>query len=232
MYMQKIGTYVVAISGLVALVASPSASTAQEQLSAKQMEALVAKASTPAEHAQLRQHYRDMATIYTADADAHAAMVKAYRRNPGNPNRPAFGDPAAQMDRIAQRARDAAATARELATYHERLSAGAPKGEAQTPTPHPAMPMAQVEVVELIVTAKTPAEHRTLSKQFTAEAGRYTEDADRHAAMAAGYRANPNRRGGDPAIHCDRFVQQVRDAATAARELATYHERVAAEGRP
>ena len=105
------------------------------------------------------------------------------------------------------------------------------KSEAKTPTPHPAMPMAQVDVVELIVTAKTPADHGKLSKQFAAEAARYTEDADRHAAMAAGYRANPNRRGGDPAIHCDRFVQQVREAATAARELATYHERVAAEGR-
>jgi len=143
---------------------------------------------------------------------------------------PALGDPAAQMDRIARRAREAAATARELASYHEGLSPGAPKSEATTPAPHPAMPMAQVEVVELIVTAKTPAEHRKLGKQFAAEAARYTEDADRHAAMAAGYRANPNRRGGDPAIHCDRFVQQVRDAATAARELANYHERVAAGG--
>lgn len=172
------------------------------------------KASTPAEHAQLRRHYLDMVAIYTADADAHVAMAKAARRNPGNANRPAIADPAAQMDRIAQRAREAAATARELATYHEGLSAGAPKSEARTPTPHPAMPMAQVDVVELIVTAKTPAEHGKLSKQFAAEAARYTEDADRHAAMAAGYRANPNRRGGDPAIHCDRFVQQVNDAAT------------------
>lgn len=84
--------------------------------------------------------------------------------------------------------------------------------------------------MELIVTAKTPAEHGKLSKQFAAESARYTAEADRHAAMAAGYRANPNRRGGDPAIHCDRFVQQMRDAGTAARELATYHERVAAEG--
>ena len=94
MDMQKIRTYVVAISGLLALVTSPSASAAQEPLSAKQMEALVAKASTPAEHTQLRQHNQEMAAIYTADADAHGAMAKAYKRNPqGSPNRPTFGEP-------------------------------------------------------------------------------------------------------------------------------------------
>ena len=229
--MQNIGTYVIAISGLLALVASPPISAAQEQLSAKQMEALVAKASTPTDHARLRQHYLNMVAIYTADADAHVEMAKASRRSRGNPNMAAFADPAAQMDRIAQRARDAAATARELATYHQRLSVGASKAEVKAPSTHPAMPMAQVEVVELIVTAKTPAEHRKLGQQFAAEAAIYTADAERHAAMAAGYRANPNPRDGAPAIHCDRFVQQVRDAATAARELATYHERVAAEGR-
>lgn len=159
-------------------------------------------------------------------------MAKAYRRSPqGNPQRPAFADAAAQMDRIAQRARDAATSARQLATYHEALSAGAPQSQATTPTPHPAMPMAQVETVELVVTARTAAEHGTLGKQFAAEAARYTQDAERHAAMAAAYRANPNRRGAEPAIHCDRFAQQMRDAAAAARELANYHERLAAGGR-
>ena len=226
--MRTFRVYVVVVSGVLGLAASaPVLSAAQDRLTAKQMEALVAKAATPAEHAQLRQHYLDMVAIYTADADAHVAMAKAYRRSPGNPTRPAFGNPAIHIDRIAQRARDAAATARELATYHERLSAGASKSEVNPPITHPVMPMAVVEVVELIVTAKTPAEHGKLSKQFAAESARYTAEADRHAAMAAGYRANPNRRGGDPAIHCDRFVQQMRDAATAARELAAYHERVA-----
>lgn len=226
--MRKIGTNVAVVSGLVALVALPSPSAAQERLSGKQMEALVAKASTPAEHAQLKQHYLDMVAIYTADADAYTTMVKAYKRHQGQASQPASGDPAAQMERIAQRAREAAATARELATYHERLSAGAPKSDAKMPRPHPAMPMAQVEVVQLIETAKTPADHQKLSRQFAAESVRFTEDADRHAAMSAGYRANPNRGGENPAVHCDRFVQQVREAAAIARDLAAYHERVAA----
>ena len=230
--MQNIWARAVIISGILALVASTSASTVQDQLTAKQMEALVATASTPAEHARLKQHYLDMAAIYTADADAHVEMAKASRRNQGDPKRAALGVPAAQMERIAERARDAAATARELAAYHERLAAEAPKGDVKPLPPHPALPMAQVEVVELIVTAKTPAEHRKLAQQFAAEAARYTADADRHAAMAVGYRANPSRGGNAPAVHCDRFVQQMKDAATAARELAKYHEREAAAARP
>lgn len=229
--MQNIGTYVVITSGLLALLALPSASAAQERLSPKQMEALVAKASTPADHAQLRQHYLEMAVMSTADADAYAAIGKAYRRQAGQPDQETFADAAAQMDRIAKRARDAAATARTLAAYHGRLSTGTTKSEGTAPFTHPAVPMAQVGVMELIVTATTPAEHARLSTQFGAEAARYTAEADRHAAMAAGYRENPNQRRGDAAIHCDRFVQQMRDAATAARELANYHERVAAEGR-
>ena len=144
--MRKFSVYLVVVSGVLGLAASASVlSAAQDRLTAKQMEALVAKAATPAEHAQLRQHYLDMVAIYTADADAHVAMAKAYGRNPGNPNRPAFGNPAIHIDRIAQRARDAAATARELATYHERLSAGASKSEVKPPITHPVMPMAVVE---------------------------------------------------------------------------------------
>lgn len=226
---REFGACGVIILALVAILASPSTAAAQEPLGAKDMEALVAKASTPADHARLREHYLNMVAIYSADADAHAAMAKASRRHSKTANQPASGDPAAQMERIAQRARDAAATARELATYHEGLAAGAPKSQGKTPARHPALPMAQVEVVALIETARTPAEHRRLSQQFAAEAARYTADAETHAAMAAGYRANPRLREGDPAVHCDRFVQQVKEAATAARELASYHERVAAE---
>lgn len=227
--MRKFSVYVAVVSGVLGLAASsPVLSAAQDQLTDKQMEELVAKASTPAEHGQLRAHFLEMAAIYTADADAHGVMAAAYRRNQDDPNRPTSGDPAIYCDRIAQRSREAAATARELATYHERLAAGAPKSEAKAPMTHAALPMADVQVHELIVNAKTPAEHVALRKQFEAEIVSYSNEARRHAAMAAGYRGNSTWRGGDPAIHCDRFVPQMRDAATAARELANYHARVAA----
>ena len=214
-----IAAVVVGLSGLVA--SSRVVSAAQDQLTDKQMEELVANASTPADHGRLRAHFLEMAATYTADADAHMLMAEGYRRRQDNP-------PAIQADRIAQRAREAATTARQLVTYHERLG-GAPKSEVQkAPTNHPGLPMTAVQVHELIVTAKTPAEHVALRKQFDAEAVSYASEAKRHAAMAAGYRRNTAARGGDAAIHCGRFVQQMRDAGAAARALAEYHAQVAA----
>ena len=228
--MRRMSTCALAALGLLALLI-PHVWAAQERLNEKQMETLVAKAATPAEHAQLRRHYLEMALTYTADADAYTAVAKGYRRHAGQSRGDTFAQAAAQMDRIAQRARDAAATARTLAAYHGRAAAEQSRIDVDAPLAHPAVPMAQVGVMELIVNANTPAEHARLATQFGAEAARFTAEADRHAAMAAGYRENPNSRGGNPAIHCDRFVQQMRDAATAARELADHYERVAAEGR-
>jgi hypothetical protein len=194
------------------------------------MEGLAAQASTPTDHRQLNKHFVEMAARYTADADAHAAMAASYRRSPGNSNRRTFRKAAIQCDRLAEGARKAAATARELATYHERLAAGTPASEVKAPTNDTALPMADAEVHELIVNAKSPAEHTRLRQYFATEAERYTADADRHAGMAAGYVRNPDRRSGNPEIHCTRLAQQLRAAATAARTLASYHEGLAAPG--
>lgn len=164
--------------------------------------------------------------ILTADADAYLSMAAGYRRNPRTPSQPAGEDPALQSERIAQRAREGAVATRELATYHERLARGVSKSDVKTPV-RPAPPMADVQVQQHIVSATTPAENAKASKQFAAEAARYTTEAERHARLAAAYRANASRQGGDPAIHCDRFVQQMNDAAAAARTLATYHQQLA-----
>lgn len=232
----KIGIYAVAMLGLAALPAVLSAG--QDQMTAKQMEDLVAKASTPADHTQLSKHFLEMAAKYKADAETHGGMAARYRRNPGPPRRTG-GDPAIHCDLIARRAREAATSATELAKHHEHMAAGAPKTDSMAPMTHGAMPMAEprfpdllvaAKVQELIATAKTSADHMQLGKHFAAEAARYTADANRHAAMAAGYRG-ANQRGNleAAASHCDRLVQQIRDAATAARELGKYHEGLAAE---
>jgi hypothetical protein len=227
----KFEVYAVVFVGVWGLAAASAfVSAAQEQLTDKQMEELAAGAPTPAEHARLGQHFLDMAASLTADADVHAIMAAGYRRNPGNPNRPTYGDPAMHCDRYAQSARKAAATARELASYHERLARGVPKSELKVPTNRVPLPMAEVEVQELIVNQGTPAEHAKVSKQFAAEAARYTAEANRQAATTAAYRGDASRRGDNPAIYNDRFVQQMRSAADAAQALATYHGRLATEG--
>jgi hypothetical protein len=238
MVMKEFGLYAVVISGMLGLAVSSPVLSAQDLRTTKEMEEFVAKASTPAEHAQLSKHFLDMAERYEADADAHVAMAGDYRRNAVNANR-RFGDPGVHCDRIAQRAREAATAAGELATLHKRLSAEGPTSNAKAPTKGPVLSMPKVrfpdlltpkQAQELVANAKTPADHTKLSKHFVAEAARYKADADSHAAMAAGYRGS-NRRGGleAAAVHCDRLVERVRDAATAARELATYHEGLAGE---
>ena len=236
--MRKSRVHAVVISSMLALVASlPAPSTAQDVRTNKEMEDFVAKASTPAEHTALSRHFIDMAARYEADAETHAAMAAEYRRSPGNPNR-RFGDPGIHCESIAQRAREAATSARELATYHERLAAEGPTSSAKAPAKVPDLSMPKLRFPDLLppkqareldATAKTPADHVRLSKHFAAEAAQYKADADRHAAMATGYRS-ANRRGRleGAAIHCDRLVQKITEAATGARDLAAYHEQVAA----
>ena len=236
MKMPRIGLYAIAALALSTLPSVLSAG--QEHLTTKQMEELVAKASTPADHTQLSKHFLEMAAKYQADAEAHVGMAARYRGNPGPPRRTG-GDPAIHCDLIVRRAREAATSATELAKHHEHMAAEAPKTDSKAPMSHAAMPMAEPrfpdllpakQVQELIATAKTPADHMKLGKHFAAEAARYTADANRHAAMAAGYRG-ANQRGNleAAASHCDRLAQQIRDAATAAREMGKYHEGLAAE---
>ncbi len=235
--MRKFSVYTVVVSGMLALAASsPVPSSAQDVRTTKEMEEFVAKASTPAEHTALGKHFMDMAAQYEADSDTHVAMAAQYRRSPGNANR-RLGDPGIHCDVIARRAREAATAARELSTYHERVAAEGPTSNAKAPTKVPDLSMPKVrfpdllppkQAQELIASAKTPADHTRLSKHFAAEAARYKADADSHAAMAAGYRG-ANRRGflEAQAVHCDRLVREIREAATAARDLAAYHEQEA-----
>lgn len=237
--MKTIGLYTVVISGMLSLAGSPQASLAAQRVETqdlqtnKKMEEFVAKASTPAEHAQLSKHFKDMAAKYRADADVHAAMAASYRRNPGPPR--GGGDPGAHCDLLARRTRAAADTAAEIAKLHEGMKTEAPNASAASVT-HASMPMAEPrfpdllpakQALALLATAKTPADHARLGKHFAAESASYTADADRHAAMAAGFRGNPRSTYASAAVHCDRLVQRTRDAATAARELAKYHEGLA-----
>jgi hypothetical protein len=48
--------------------------------------------------------------------------------------------------------------------------------------------------------------------------------------MAQAYRGHANRRGGDPAAHCDRLARESRQAAGEALATATSHTRLATIG--
>jgi hypothetical protein len=233
--MKKFGRYAVVISGVLGLAASSSVLWAQQDpRTTKQMEEFVAKASTPADHTQLSKHYLEMAAKYKADAESHKAMAASYRRNPGPP-RGTPGDPGAHCDRVARLDQDSSAAATELAKYHEKMAAEGAKG-TPAPASRTALPMQEAkypdlltakQAQDLVASANTPADHLKLSKHFTAEAASYTAESNLHAAMAAGYKGNTRPGMSSQAVHCDRLAQQTKEAAAAARELATHHQQLA-----
>jgi hypothetical protein len=84
---------------------------------AKELNALAAKASTPAEHLGLEEYFTTLAKRYTRDAERHAQFAAAYR------NSLRIADAAATHDRLAQRSRHAAKEAIAAAGMHEQLAA-------------------------------------------------------------------------------------------------------------
>jgi hypothetical protein len=226
--MQRIPVIALAVPfALLAGVATAAAQArAPEVLNVIELRQLVASAE-PGDHARLGAHFAALAEQYTAEAARHTAMSKAFG---GNPNRSgaAAGTHCARLARLNT---ESAATLRELATHHERLAMGVPSpvpddsarfvhGEgAPAPT--------DTELAALAARARTPADHRALAEYFMTVAARHTAEADAHGRMAQAYRAHANRRGGDPAAHCDRLIKLARDAAAEARAAAAEHKGLA-----
>jgi hypothetical protein len=83
-------------------------------------------------------------------------------------------------------------------------------------------------VRELVARAE-PGDHVRLGAHFTALGERYTAEAKRHISMAQSFVGNPNRSlGTGMNAHCGRLASLNTEAATTVRELATYHETLAA----
>jgi hypothetical protein len=178
----------------------------------------------PGDHARLGAHFAAIAERYTVDARRHTAMSKAIG---GNPNRQLATGSSARYTRLAELDTQSAATLRELAVHHERLAAGTPStvplGSARFEDGKGAPAPTDRELNALAARARTPAEHRALEEYFMTLAARHTKKATEHTAMAQAYRGNANRRGGDPAVHCDRMTRLSREAAEEARGAAAEH---------
>ena len=167
-------------------------------------------------------------TAFATAAERHRAEAAALRvaPNASESKRPGSPGTAVHCDRIADRLDRVA-----------RLSAAGASPATATAAPVAQASAADIlpskEVRELIANAKTPADHRKLAKHFAAVAARYDAEAADHAAEAKAYRSAPTaseskRPGGpDTAVHCDRLADAARNGATAARDLARDHERMA-----
>jgi hypothetical protein len=149
----------------------------------------------------------------------------------GNPNRASGENLAVYCRRMIDRATDAAGTASELASYHGLLADGillaAPARAWRFEAGEGARQPTDREVRLAGLDARTRAEHGALEEYFAGVAARETARSDAYAALAQAYRGNPNRRGGDPAVHFDRMAGLSREAAAEARAMAFDHRRAA-----
>ena len=84
--------------------------------SEKELNALAAKANTPAEHRDLEEYFVTLARKYTADAREHSTWAQVYRGT-------RIAQAAVHHDRLATVARDAAREANEAAARHKQLAA-------------------------------------------------------------------------------------------------------------
>ena len=185
----------------------------------------------PADHARLRGHFTALADQYEADARQHNAMARAFLQNPGR--RVAANRSGDHCKRLEALATQSAATVRELAAHHANLAAGVTSTAPDNSARFEAGEGARVveahdkEIHDLAAKASTPADHRAIEEYFESVEKRYNAAANEHATMAQAYRVAPNRRGGDPAVHCDRLVKLSREAAREASAVAAEHKQLA-----
>jgi hypothetical protein len=81
----------------------------------KELNALAAKASTPAEHRGLEEYFLTLAKRYTAEATEHVALAQAYRGT-------RIAQAAVHHDRLAGLSRDGAKEATAAAEMHKQLA--------------------------------------------------------------------------------------------------------------
>jgi len=81
----------------------------------QELNALAAKASTPADHRGLEEYFLTLAKRYTADANAHVATANTYRGT-------RIAQAAAHCDRLATLSRESAKEATAAAEMHKQLA--------------------------------------------------------------------------------------------------------------
>jgi hypothetical protein len=88
--------------------------------------------------------------------------------------------------------------------------------------------LSSVEVRQLVQRAE-PGDHARLSVHFAALDEQYTAEASRHRSMSQGFAGNPSRGlGTGMTAHCNHLADLNTQSATTLRELAVYHNRLAA----
>ena len=117
--------------GLLVTLASGTATAVEPKgaMKPKEVKALVANATTPADHMKLARHFSAMAAKHEAEAVEHEALVNEYTRRPtvSSVKRPMAPDTAEHCKYFAEHCRNAAKEMRAMAAAHEAMAKEAEK---------------------------------------------------------------------------------------------------------
>jgi uncharacterized protein YacL (UPF0231 family) len=87
------------------------------------------------------------------------------------------------------------------------------------------------QLLSLIVTAKTPAEHTRIAQYYQAEAQVDLAQSKEHEQMAEQYKKNPlissSKYAAGTVNHCEYLAQHFKESAAKLQELAQEHEQMA-----
>jgi hypothetical protein len=210
------------------LLAFAGTATAQDKspalLNSLEVQTLVKRAE-PGDNARLAAHFTALADRYAAEAKRHTSMATSFA---ANPSRNLATGMSAHCKRLSDLNTQSATTLRELAAYHQKLTAGA----IATPPPDAARfqggagatrPTDQ-ELKAMAAKAGTPNDHHALEEYFLTLAKRETAEANEHMALAQAYRGT---RIAQAAVHHDRLAGLSRDAAKEATTAAEMHKQLA-----
>lgn len=106
------------------MLAAVGTAAGAKMLSKKEVKALVANASTPADHNKLAEHYRTVAEKLDAESKEHAEMAKTYRARPtaSEVKRPGATDTASHCQTLSENLAKAADEARALSAAHAEMA--------------------------------------------------------------------------------------------------------------
>ena len=98
---------------------------------------------------------------------------------------------------------------------------------------HKAEKLTNQQLLSLIASAKTPAEHRRIAEYYHAKAQDYLAQSAEHEEQAEAYKKNPMTSSSKFATgtvnHCEYFSQSFKEMAAKMQELADMHEQMAKE---
>jgi len=106
-------------------------------------------------------------------------------------------------------------------------------GAATMMAQHPSATLTQKQLVSLLASAHTKADHLRLAQYYHAKSQDYLAQSKEHEASAEAYRKNPftnNAKFKTGTVdHCDYFVQSFKDDAAKMDDLAKMHEAMASD---